>query len=494
VPPPPAQKFALGGTVTGLAGSGLVLRTNLFDEVRPTAGGTFTFPQAVTDGSAYSVSVAMPPANPLQVCSVTNGSGTIAGADVTNVRVDCVTPAANGALDPSFGSQGKLFGSGASTALALQADGKLLTLGGMRLSRFNADGSIDAGFGNAGTVTIVANGGPLDAMRALALQSDGKIVVAGFTSLPTAGLGDDFVVFRFNTDGSLDSGFGSGGKVVTDFNGSTDRAQAVMVQPDGKIVAAGNAVLGTLTHADQDFALVRYLSDGTLDAAFGTGGKATLNITGITDIANAAALQPDGKIVVVGRTFHDRFGRSEGEPDIGVARFLADGRADTGFGTQGVVRIDFSIAGGVVTAPDFDGANWDDANDVAIQADGRIVIGGYTITAGVFRSALVLLTGSGQPEALVSSPLADQANGIALQADGKIVIAGSSNGDFALVRFLASGALDTSFASGGQLRIDFFGGFDSANDVRVQPDGKIVAAGSVSNGTGRGSGLVRALP
>ena len=494
LPAPPAQKFSLGGTVIGLAGSGLVLRTNAFDEARPTADGTFSFPQRVANGSGYTVSVATPPANPLQICTITNGSGTIAGADVSNIRVDCVTPAANSALDLSFGSQGKLFGSGGNTALALQADGKLLAVGGMTLTRFNADGSVDAGFGSGGAVNIVAKGGPLDAMRALALQRDGKIVVAGFTSLPTSGLDDDFVVFRFNADGSLDSGFGSGGKVITDFNGLTDRAQAVMVQPDGKIVAAGNAVLGTVASADQDFAVVRYLPDGTLDPAFGTGGKATLNITGITDIANAAALQPDGKIVVVGRTFHDRFGRSEGNPDIGVGRFRNDGSVDTGFGTQGVVRIDSSIAGGVVTVPDFDGADWDDADDVAVHADGRIVIGGYTITAGVRRTTIALLTSGGQLEGLVASNLVDEAKGIALQADGKFVVAGNNNGDFALVRFLGSGALDTSFASGGQLRVDFFGGFDSANDVLVQPDGKIVAVGSASNGASRGTGLVRVLP
>jgi uncharacterized delta-60 repeat protein len=482
--------FALGGTVTGLSGSGLVLRTNLFDEARPTANGTFSFPKRVANGSAYTVSVATPPANPLQVCAVTNGSGTITGADVTNIRVDCVTPAANGALDPSFGSQGKLFGSGGSTALARQADGKLLTLGGLQLTRLNADGSIDASFGSGGTVTIVANGGALDAMRALALQPDGRIVVAGNTSLPTVPLGDDFVVFRFNADGSLDSSFGSGGKVVTDFNGKTDRAVAVMVQSDGRIVAAGNAV--NATNTDQDFALVRYLPDGTLDAAFGARGKATLNITGVTDIANAAALQSDGKIVVVGRTFHDRFGSSAGEPDIGVGRFRADGTVDTSFGNQGVVRVDTSIA--AVTAPDFNGGNWDDANDVAIAADGRIVIGGYTITAGVFRSVLVLLTSGGQLELVTPSPLADEFKGVALQTDGKVVAAGRSNGDFALVRFLASGTLDTSFGIGGQLRIDFFGGFDSANDVLVQPDGKIVAVGSASNGASRGSGLVRVLP
>jgi len=484
--PRPLPTFRLGGTITGLVGSGLTLRTNLFDQLQPTANGAFTFVVPVADGTAYSVSVATPPSNPIQSCTVTNGSGTIAGANVSNIAVDCVTPATNGALDAGFGSQGIVSGVPV-TAIARQADGKILAVGGMVVARYNVDGSVDAGFGSLGRVTLVGNGGSLDALKAIALQGDGKILVAGNTSLPTAGLGDDFVVFRLNIDGSPDTSFGSGGKVVTDFAGATDRAVSVMVQSDGKIVAAGMASQGTLV-----FGVARYLADGTPDPAFGSGGKATVNVTAGGDFANAAALQPDGKIVVVGRTFHERFGRSSGEPDIGIARFRADGTVDTGFGSNGVARVDTTI--GATTAPDFDGGNWDDANDVVILADGTIAIGGYTIALGVERPALALVTSDGRLGGVVSSAPGIRINALALQPDGKIVAASSNNNDFALTRFLATGTLDTSFGRGGQLLIDIAGGTDVANDLLLQPDGKIVVVGSASNGASRGSALVRTLP
>src|SRR5262249_47805228 len=148
----------------------------------------------------------------------------------------------------------------------------------------------------------------------------------------------------FNANGSPDTSFGSGGLAVTDFHGLSDRAAAVQVQPDGKIVAAGNAASGTVLLGDLDFAVVRYLPDGTLDPAFGAGGKATLNIAGKSDFATTAALQADGKILVAGRVFSD----AGTEADIGVARFNADGTADTTFGSNGRVRVDFS-SGGIVS-------------------------------------------------------------------------------------------------------------------------------------------------
>jgi uncharacterized delta-60 repeat protein len=495
-PSPVAPIFKLSGTVTGLTGSGLLLRTDHFDQVQVAANGAFSFPALLADGATYTVTVATQPNNPAQICTVTNGSGAIKGADVTNIAVACVTPQANGQLDATFGSQGKVFVNTLvpATALASQADGKLLALGGMTLSRYNADGSVDSGFGSGGKVTIVANGGGLDTMTALAVQPDGKIVVVGFSSLPTA-FNDDFVVMRFNTDGTPDTSFGSGGKTFTDFDGINDQAKAVLLQSDGKIVVAGQAQLGTLASTDQDFAVVRYFPDGTLDASYGTAGKVTLNVGGRSDFVNAAALQADGSIIVVGRVFTDN---GSGNADIGVARFRGNGSVDGGFGNGGIHRIDFGVGG--IVPPNFDGGEWDEATDVAIQGDGKIVLGGYTISVGVFRAALVRLTDAGNPDGsfgasgLVSSSATDKANRIALQSDGQIVIAGTANSDFAIARFAPTGAPDTTFGTSGLLAIDFFGAADTALDVLVQPDGKIIAAGSARNGTSGGLGLARVLP
>jgi uncharacterized delta-60 repeat protein len=489
-PVPPPEIFTLGGTVSGLKGSGLVLRTNLFDQVQPTADGTFTFPLPLADGTAYSISVATQPSNPLQTCTLTNGGGTIDGASVTNIEVNCVTQQAVSGLDPTFGSQGKLFSAtAAANALALQPDGKLLVLGRLSIARYNTDGSLDTSFGSGGTAPIVTLGNGLDEMKSIALQPDGKIVVAGSTSLPTA-FNFDFMVARFNANGTPDTTFGTGGKTLTEFDGLNDQAKAVLIQPDGKIVVAGQAQFGNFVSADQDFAIVRYLADGTLEPTFGGGdGKSTVSVGGKSDFVNAAALQADGSIVVVGRVFTDN---GSGNSDMGIVRFLSNGNVDTGFGTE---RIDFK-EGGIVPVG-FDGGEWDEALDVLVQSDGQIVIAGYTIHVGVFRGALVRLDSSGAIDTqfgLVNTDAIEKANAIALQADGKVVATGRGNSDFGIVRFTSGGDLDQSFDSDGKLLVDFFGGFDTPNDVLVQPDGKIVAAGVAQNGAGGGLGIVRVIP
>ena len=490
-PPLPPATFALGGTVTGLAGSGLVLQTAAGDRLQPAGNGAFVFAARLGDASGYSVSVATQPGNPVQLCTVTGGSGTVAGSDVTSIAVDCVTPPANGALDTAFGSGGKVTTTQlGAKALALQSDGKLLALGGMTLSRFNADGSLDAAFASAGVRSIVANGGPFDAMQALAVQPDGKIVVAGYTALPTA-LTDDIVVLRFNNDGSPDLGFGSGGKVVTDVAGSTDRAHAVAVQADGRIVIAGIATLGSGVNLDQDVALVRYLADGSLDASFGNGGKVTTNVGGRTDFGYAIALQADGRIVVAGRV-----GINGGtNPDIGVLRYLANGSLDTSFGSGGSRQIDFG------------GGSWDEAGDVLVQPDGRILVGGLTSNGGSYRYALLRLNGDGTPDVgfatqgianTAFTTQGDYGHAIALQSDGRIVVAGQvaslGNGDFGIARYGSDGSLDAAFGQGGLVRVDFFGSVDAAFDVLVQNDGKIVAGGLARNGTSVGLALARVLP
>ena len=498
-PVPAAPIFSLGGTVTGLAGSGLMLRTDALDQVQPSGNGAFTFPVLQIDGAAYNVSVAAQPANPVQTCTVTNGSGTIAGASVNNILVSCVTPPPPSGLDPTFGSQGRAFSTIASAhVLAQQRDGKLLALGGLVLTRFNADGTLDTAFGSGGKVDIVANGGAQDKMTGLAVQVDDKIIVVGNTSFPTIP-NDDFVALRFNPDGSTDTSFGTGGKVVTDFEGHFDQAKAVLVRRDGTIVVAGNAQIQKTINAggiptvglDQDFGVVGYLSDGTPDPAFGSDGKATADAGG-NDYVNAAALQFGGNFVVVGRA---TVSGGTGNPDMAVARFFANGSVDTGFGTDGSVRIDY--ANGVVPE-NFGGGLTDEALDVAVRSDDKILVAGYAlITGNVSVPALVRLTTTGALDQNIGpgvSSTINRVNGIALQKDERIVIAGTGNGDFGLERFTVDGNLDTTFGLRGLLTVDFFGAVDEAFDVLVQSDGKIVAGGVARNGTGGGAGLVRVLP
>jgi uncharacterized delta-60 repeat protein len=496
-PVPAARIFSLGGTVTGLAGSGLMLRTDAFDQVQPSGNGAFTFPVLQSDGTVYSISVAAQPANPVQVCTVANGTGTIAGASVNNILVNCVTPPPPSGLDLTFGSQGRAFSTiGSARVLAQQRDGKLLALGGLVLTRYNTDGTPDTAFGSGGKVDIVTNGSQTDKMTAMLVQPDGKIVVVGYTSPPTVP-NENFITLRYNADGTEDTSFGLSGRIVTDFEGHFDRATAVLLQRDDKIVVVGQAQIEKLVdlgpiHAlvtDQDFAAVRYLPDGSTDQAFGTNGKATLDAGGL-DYVNAAALQFDGGIVVVGRvTVAD----GTGNPDMAVVRFLANGGGDPGFGA---VRIDY--ASGVVPGT-FNGGDTDEALDVAIQSNGKILVAGYALTgtSHIRVAALVRLTTTGALERNIGpsiSPTIDRVNGITLQRDGGIVIAGTGDGDFGLERFTADGEVDTTFGSRGLMTVDFFGAVDEAFDVLIQADDKIVAGGVARNGTSGGVGLVRVLP
>src|SRR5262245_38181584 len=166
-----------------------------------------------------------------------------------------------------------------------------------------ADGDLDVTFGSGGIV-ITGFGGGYDFANALALQSDGKIVAAGETRSGLSGP-RNFALARYNIDGSLDTTFGGGGKVTTAISGG---AASVALQSDGKILAAGGTTTG--------FALVRYNIDGSLDSTFGSGGKVVQ--TGFSGFSIGLVLQPDGKIVVSGA----RSG------DFALARYNGDGSPD----------------------------------------------------------------------------------------------------------------------------------------------------------------------
>jgi uncharacterized delta-60 repeat protein len=482
--------YTVGGTVTGLVGTGLVLNEIVTSDTVTPANGPFTFSYPFSSGSSYNVRVASQPTHPVQVCTVTNGAGTVGEEDVTSVAVDCVTPLPNGALDPAFGSEGKVTVGipGGASAMARQADGKMVALGTRTLARYNTDGTLDATFGTAGAVTIVF-GGVQDAAQGVALQPDGKIVVVGSTRTGTR---DDFALARYNADGSLDTGFGTAGRVSTDFNGFADKAWAVLVQNDGGIIVAGHAATATPLGADNDFAVARYTSAGALDTTFGTGGKATTNVAGGTDLAYAAALQPDGKIVVAGRVADG----GAANPDVGLVRYNTDGTPDPDFGDAGVVRADLTAG------------NWDEASAVAVQPDGKLVVAVPAFVVASFDFLVARFDASGDLDGTFgSSGLAttsfssgsDYARELALQSDGKIVVVGQTAAgpaitDMAVARYTAGGSLDPAFGNGGKVTVDFFGSSDGAECVALQPDGKIVVGGFARNGSSTGLGMIRLVP
>jgi uncharacterized delta-60 repeat protein len=495
--PPPPPTFTVGGTVTGLTGSGLILedRANFF-ELRPTANGTFVFGSPLGASRAYDVRVKTQPSSPPQTCSVTNGTGTISNANITNIEVSCVAPVVNGALDPSFGDGGKTFTAfgGDETALALQADGKVVMVGGsvtdFTLARFTAAGRLDPDFGSAGTVTTdMAT--EADQARGVAIQSDGKIVVVGSAVVGRTAnnlSNFDFAVARYNPDGTPDLSFSGDGKVTTDFNRLADEAHAVVIQSDGKIVVVGSAASSNLS-GSLDFAIARYNPDGTLDLSFDADGKATTTVGSGVDIARNAVLQPNQAILVSG------FSEVNSRDGTGLVRYTSSGALDSSFGSGGRTSVpEHRLEEGLI-----------------LQSNGNFVIAG-SVNVGVFpaRSShfgVMRFDANGFPDngfgsaglvTLAFTAQNDFGRAIALQGDGKIVVAGQSrngaNPDFAVARLNTDGTPDESFGSAGKLTVSFFDTFDGAESVVIQPDGQIVLGGFATSGTQTGYGLARVNP
>ncbi len=317
----------------------------------------------------------------------------------------------------------------------------------------------------------------------VAIQSDGKIVAAGWRN-DDDGVNDaDFALVRLETDGDLDPSFSGDGKVITTFGGS-DGGEAVTIQGDGKIVVAGS----TRGCGDQDFALARYNTDGSLDTSFSGDGKVCTGFGSDHEGALAVAIQTNAfpgdhrtRIVVAGTTDDDDC-PLDCDYDFALARYHANGSLDSSFGGDGKVTTGLLSSSDVALA-------------VAIQTDGRIVAAGRTTNTGDHDFALARynsngsLDGSFEGGTLVTEMGAwDEAEALAIQADGRIVAAGWSwsetgGNDFALSRYRTDGSLDSSFGGDGRLTTSF-GGDAWAKDVAIQADGRIVAAGSAESEDG----------
>jgi uncharacterized delta-60 repeat protein len=373
-------------------------------------------------------------------------------------------------LDPTFDADGKqttdFFGLvDQAQAVALQPDDKIVVVGMaanssttlFALARYNTDGSLDTSFGSGGQVTTLFAGGNSVAYG-VAIQSDGKIIAVG------GGVSGDFEIARYKSDGSLDDSFDADGKLTIDLSGAADLAQAVVIQPDGKIVVVGQAQFSA-----QQFALVRLNSDGSLDSNFGVGGIVHTAFAGNAG-AHTVALQPDGKIVVGGEAFLD----------FALARYNSDGSLDESFYLGGRVGITFPVSPGRAGS----------VTSVIIQPDGKIVAGGgIRVTNNTQAMGLARLNSDGNLDPSFDgdgriivpdfNPLfAPQITTLAQQADGKILAAGTTLGnDFALARFNLDGSFDQTFGNGGKLTTDFGGSQDAARGLALQSDGKFIVVG-----------------
>jgi uncharacterized delta-60 repeat protein len=355
-----------------------------------------------------------------------NGSNYVFAVDRYNI---------DGSLDTTFDTDGKVttaVGSGTdvATSVVLQSDGKIVVAGysyngsnyDFAVVRYNTNGSLDTTFDTDGKVTT-AIGSSTDRATSVVLQSDGKIVVAGWSY---NGSNNDFAVVRYNTNGSLDTTFDTDGKVTTAVGLGDDQAYSVVLQSDGKIVAAGYSYNGT----NVDFAVVRYNTNGSLDTTFDTDGKVTTAVGSGTDAAYSVVVQSDGKIVVAGYSYNGT------NLDFAVVRYNIDGSLDTTFDTDGKVT----------TAV---GLGEDFAISVVLQSDGKIVAAGVSNNGTNDDFAVVRYNTNGSldttfdTDGKVTTAIGsgtDRANSVVVQSDGKIVAAGYSNNgtnvDFAVVRYL----------------------------------------------------------
>lgn len=414
--------------------------------------------------------------------------------------------AAPGKLDPSFGTGGIVStatapgaGSDFQDGLAIQPDRRILVAGSSesggggfqwRIARYTSKGALDASFGFGGTVlTPMGSPGSFEHIFDLALQPDGKIVAVGRARTPTGGF--DFALARYLPDGQLDGSFGNGGKVFTSIGPGTnpDEALSAVLDAAGRIVVAGFARFGTGS-AGNDFALARYLPDGTLDSSFNSGGTrpgiVVIDVAGSRDQFNDVTIDASGRIVAAGSA------RVAGDlrSNFAVARFLPDGTLDSTFNPAGPIP-------GLVTPPLAPGDNPDAALSFAIDAAGRIVAGGFSDTGGFIDLALARFNPDGSLDTTFGTGgkvvtnvgpgnTAEDLQDLVIQPTGKILIGGATaatalfvDSDFLIARYNPDGSLDGSFGTGGTVVTPAAPG--TADDeiwaIGLQSDAKLVAAG-----------------
>ncbi len=388
-----------------------------------------------------------------------------------------VTPLAQpGDLDFTFSGDGIVITAATTSinyanAVAIQTDGKIVAVGfgitdthnAFTIVRYNPDGSLDSTFnGNGISTTVVGTA------NAIAIQPDGKIVVVGHDS---NGANLDFKVVRFNANGTLDGTFDSDGMVTTPVLSGSDVAYSVAIQTNGKIVVSGRSDSDPVFVTS--FAMVRYNADGSLDGTFDVDGIVIVPGPG-NAITDSLAIQADGKIVLG----HNIYTGSA--YILTVLRYNMDGSPDTSFDGDGSV---------LTTV----GTNVEQAS-VAIQADGKIVVAcsSYTSNAAGYDFWVVRYNTDGSTDStfgtngLVVTPVGtgssfDIPKSIAIQTNGKIVVGGKSpngsNNNFAAVRYNTNGSIDSTWGTGGIVTTDLGGTAESINAIAIQSNGRIVAAG-----------------
>jgi uncharacterized delta-60 repeat protein len=374
------------------------------------------------------------------------GSDLAEGASFTFRAWDQTSGAAGQVVNTGVGGGGTAFSSGTATVT-------MATTGINDAPRFGAPQPGVSAY-------TPATGTSINGARDLVVLADGSVITV---QTATSSGASNLALVKYRPDGSVDTGFGSGGLTVSPFAAVNDSGFAVAVQADGRILVAGQVHNGT----NDDAVILRYLADGTLDTGFGSGGTVTYDSGGADDIQDLV-VQGDGRIVAVGKAGSDTL----------VLRLNTDGSLDTGFSGDGVFTID---TGGT-----------DLAAAVALQADGRIVVAGTTGSA-----AYVLrlntngtidtgFNGTGIATSSFGAASAYAVGDVLVQADGGIIVAGAhGTGHWGLTRFNTGGTLDTSFNGTGHLVESFGGNWGNVAGVEQLSDGTLVVGGYMDLGKGQ---------
>ncbi|HSI36612.1 MAG TPA: hypothetical protein VK986_23705, partial [Tepidisphaeraceae bacterium] len=419
------------------------------------------------------------------------GDGVSTFADALVARYN-----ADGTLDASFGDGGRVgfdlnsAGAAVTDMIALPG-GKFLMAGGANgtfVARFNADGTPDASFGDGGFFRYPTAS---TFNTRIALAPDGKIVGLTSTHVPDGHSTADLVVFRLTSAGRADTSFGSGGVTVLDFNGGHENVGGIAVRPDGRVV--GNAAWRS-GGVDPDKVLIFQLTPGgQLDPSFGDNGKVLGDLFGGGDDLRDLKLDAAGRILILN---NDAFGFS-------VARFKANGVFDRSFGERGIAATN-------VSAMEY-GAHHHDAARLLLRPDGSIVaVGTADVNADngpKDRIAIAQFTAAGRPDAFFGSNgltrlarTGTYGRAAALLPGGKLLIVGSAGNRATAVRANAAGVADATFAPGGADGAGWVdldaqtSAFQYGVDVAVQADGKMVVAGSTRDPDGANPVVFRYLP
>ena len=388
----------------------------------------------------------------------------------------------DGSLDNTFGTNGIVAtpNDGDINASAIQTDGKIIAAGGryngeifegiFTLSRYNTNGSLDNTFGIGGIVTTII-GNQVSNILSIKIQADGKIVAAGYYGSVSQAV---FALTRYNTNGSLDNTFGTNGLVTTSI-GTSSFLSDIALQTDGKIVAVGSSRVGS---SQNIFTLCRYNTNGSLDNTFGSEGIVTTSI-GTESFAGAVAIQTDGKIVAAG------MGLSGSPSYFALTRYNTNGSLDNTFGIGGIVSTSIGSTSDA------------DADAIAIQTDGKIVVAGQGKNGAQHHFALTRYNTNGSLDntfgigGIISTSIGTLSRiyDIAIQTDGKIVAAGYSDigtqYNCVLTRYVINGSLDITFGINGIVTTSIGTSSSLASGIEIQTDGKIVAVGSASDAGGQ---------